>query len=312
MTETVSDCPLCGEPGSRPFDQRSFRGYPITNRICMTCGFVFQSPRMTEAELQVFYAAEYRRLYQGSEGPSTKDLAVQTQRARALLAFIQSYSGVPAPSYEDYLFLDIGCSAGKLMECFAQAFRCRVVGVEPGDAYRQEDQRRGLDVYATLEGFEQSGQYPCNLISLIHVLEHLPDPVHYLAHLRQKLLRPGGWLLVEVPNLYIHTCFEVAHLTSFSAHTLAQTLNQAGFEVVALKKHGVPRSRLLPLYITLLTRPISESVVDGQMSPASTGIRRKVISEHNVQLKRRIGMLHRRVVTRLFPSLAWIPVPKDC
>ncbi len=307
MTETVSTCLLCGAPDSRSFDQRVFRGLRVTNRICSTCGFVFQSPRMTEAESQEFYAAEYRRLYQGSEEPTDKDLAVQTERARLLLAFTQASMGAPTVGTEDALFLDIGCSTGKLMDSFAHVYGWRVTGVEPGDAYRQELQHRGLDVYATLEGFEQSGQYPCALISMIHVLEHLPDPVPYLAHLRLKLLQPEGWLLLEVPNLYCHDSFEVAHLTSFSAHTLAQTFQQAGYKIVALKKHGAPRSRLLPLYITLLARPVSEpagaaqAVSDTRVGPYI------VVPERNVQLKRRIGMLRRRVVTRLFPSLAWIP-----
>jgi len=295
MTEQVLSCPLCGKTGSHAFDQRVFHGLPVVNCICAACGFVYQSPRMTEAELQEFYAAEYRRLYQGSEGPSAKDLAVQAQRASALLEFTRPYLAGSA-LIEDSLFLDIGCSAGKLLESFAQAYHCRVVGVEPGDAYRAEGQRRGLDVYASLDGVEQAGQYPCDLISLIHVLEHLPNPVQYLAHLRQKMLKPRSWLLVEVPNLYAHDCFEVAHLASFSAHTLVETLKQAGFELVALKKHGAPRSRLLPLYITVLACPLPVS------------LHQAVIPERGVQFKRRTGMFRRRVATRLFPGQAWLPL----
>jgi 2-polyprenyl-3-methyl-5-hydroxy-6-metoxy-1,4-benzoquinol methylase len=295
MTEQISVCPLCGGAHSRPFDQRVFHGFPVTNQICTTCGLVFQSPHMTETALKEFYAAEYRRLYQGSEGPVAKDLATQTRRAQVLLDFIRSNTGIGIAIDGDTLFLDIGCSAGKLLECFAYAFGCRVVGIEPGDAYRQDDQRRGLDVYASLEGLEQSGQYPCDLVSLIHVLEHLSNPVQYLAHLRQKLMRPDGWLLLEVPNLYAHDCFEVAHLTSFSAHTLTQTLSQAGFGIVVLKKHGAPRSRLLPLYISVLARSLPKSYSQ------------TVIPERGVEYKRRIGMFRRRVVSRLFPSQAWIP-----
>ncbi len=296
MTDYVSSCPLCGGTGNRSFDQRVFRGFPVTNRLCDACGFVFQSPRMTEAELQEFYAAEYRRLYQGSEGPAARDLAVQTQRAGLLLDFIQQATPGTAILNSDSLYLDIGCSAGKLLERFARSFSCRVAGVEPGDAYRQNAQHQGLDVYASLDGLEQAHLVPCDLISMIHVLEHLPDPVQYLAHLRQKLLKPTGWLLLEVPNLYAHDCFEVAHLSSFSEHTLAQTLKQAGFEIVALRKHGAPRSHLLPLYITVLARPLAKV------------LHKKVAPERRVPLKRRIGMFRRRVIARLFPSQAWIPI----
>jgi SAM-dependent methyltransferase len=311
MPESVAACPLCGEATSLPFDQRVFRGIPVVNRMCGVCGFVYQSPRMTDTELQEFYAAEYRRLYQGSAGPSAKDVAVQTQRAGGLLDFLQAAMKTSGAITEDSICLDIGCSAGKLLDGYARAFGCRVVGIEPGDAYRQDDQRRGLDVYASLESFEQSGQFPVDLISLIHVLEHLPHPVQYLANLRQKILQAGGggihhggsarrWLLLEVPNLYCHNCFEVAHLTSFSEHTLTQMVQQAGFKVVALKKHGAPRSHWLPLYITLLAR-----------AEDAAGVRRAVIPEKNVQLKRRLGMFRRRVITRLFPSQAWIPLPDE-
>jgi 2-polyprenyl-3-methyl-5-hydroxy-6-metoxy-1,4-benzoquinol methylase len=294
MTEHLSTCPLCGANGSRLFDQRVFRGIPVSNHICTTCGFIFQTPRMTENELQEFYAAEYRRIYQGKEEPVAKDIAMQTLRARALLDFTQPY--LAGSLNGDALFLDIGCSTGKLMESMAHAFGCRVVGIEPGNAYRQEDQHRGLDVYASLEGLKQSGQYPCDLVSLIHVLEHMPNPVQYLSHLRQELLQPNGWLLVEVPNLYAHDSFEVAHLSSFSAHTLVQTLMQAGFSIVALKQHGAPRSRLLPLYITVLARP--------QEKPS----RRAVSPERGVENKRKLGMLRRKVATRLLPRQAWIPI----
>lgn len=254
---------------------------------------------MSVVELEDFYTAEYRRLYQGSEGPVIKDLAVQTQRARALLAFIHPFLGGnksegkggqqgrfhSRPS--DYRFLDVGCSAGKLLEFFMQTYGSQVVGIEPGEAYRREDQRRGVNVYPSLEELERSGPGPFDLISLIHVLEHIPNPVQYLSHLRQKLMRTDGWLLLEVPNLYAHDCFEVAHLTSFSAHTLSQVVKQAGFEIVKLKKHGAPRSRLLPLYLTLLAQPAQQS----NQQP--------VAPEHSVHLKRRIGMFRRKVVSRL-------------
>src|SRR5574341_263365 len=110
MPEPVSSCPLCGRNQSALFDQRTFQGLPVTNRICQTCGLVFQSPRMTDAERAAFYTAEYRQLYQGWEGPDAKDLAVQSKRAESLLAFCQGR--LPGARH----YLDIGSSAGLLLE----------------------------------------------------------------------------------------------------------------------------------------------------------------------------------------------------
>ena len=58
MTENVLACPLCGDGRSRPFDQRKFRGRAVTNRLCLHCGLVYQSPRMTGSKSAAFYAEE--------------------------------------------------------------------------------------------------------------------------------------------------------------------------------------------------------------------------------------------------------------
>ncbi len=103
-----------------------------------------------------------------------------------------------------------------------------------------------------------------------------------------------------MPNLYAHNCFEVAHLTAFSAHTLRQTLQKAGFAVHAFLKHGQPRSVMLPLYLTVLARPQT-----APLAPEEVPLQ----PERGVALKRRLGMARRRLLQRLFPSLAWIPQP---
>ena len=58
MPEDVRTCTLCGSDRSVQFDQRSFRGRKVFNRVCLNCGLVYQSPRMTEAESQAGSAAK--------------------------------------------------------------------------------------------------------------------------------------------------------------------------------------------------------------------------------------------------------------
>ncbi len=290
MSQIVLACPLCGSGESASFDQRTFRGLPVVNCVCLSCGLVYQSPRMTDAELAVFYEAEYRQLYQGGQGPDARDLAGQDRRAEALLAFCTGRM----PTVKRHL--DIGCSAGLLLQGVQKAYGCQVTGVEPGDAYREYARQQGLSVYATLDelGLKKTPRF--DLISLAHVLEHLPDPVGYLVGLREDLLEPGGRLLVEVPNLYAHDSFEVAHLIAYSAHTLTQTLRKAGLEIIVLEAHGRPRSQVLPLYLTAMARPA--------VNPAAFRIRR----EGGVRLKRWWGMSRRRLLERLTPRKAWLPL----
>lgn len=292
MTEIVEKCPLCGNRESSLFDRRVFRGEPVTNRLCNTCSLIYQSPRMAAGELDAFYERSYRELYQGSEGPSSKDLEVQRKRAQSLLAFVQNQLNTVTR------YLDIGCSAGSLLLDFQEVYHCKPIGVEPGAAYRGYAQKQGLTVYPTLDEMKASEGSLFDLVSMVHVLEHLPDPVTYLTALREEVLEPDGHLLLEVPNLFAHDCFEVAHLVSFSPHTLTKTLNKAGFKIISLRQQGLPRSKIIPLYITAFVKPDS-GLNEWQVKP-----------EQNVKLKRDLGILRRRLLTRLLPSQAWIPADR--
>ncbi len=293
MPIEVKECPLCGAAESQLLDQREFRGEEIRNQVCSGCGLVFQSPRMTAVELDQFYAQTYRQVYQGESGPTKKDLFIQGGRADSLLAFLGKQNVKPSR------YLDIGCSSGILLQHFREHFGCEAVGVEPGDAYRAYARDQGLNVHPDLGSLQAAEEKRFDLISMAHVLEHIPEPADYLANLREYHLASSGLILLEVPNLYVHDSFEIAHMTSFSAHTLRQVIQQAGFDLVALMRHGQPRSEMLPLYLTVLARPSAH--------PAE---QKAVVPERNVALKRRLGMLWRRVIQRLFPNRAWIPLPE--
>jgi len=294
MPEDVMECPCCAERRSVVFDRRHFRGYEVVNRICSNCGLVFQSPRMTSTELEKLYAGEYRQLYPGEEGPSAKDIYIQRRRAEFLLNYLRS-NGLN--SFRRHL--DIGSSAGSLLETFQANYGCESYGIEPGTAYREYSQRRGLKVFTDLEELIEADETGFDLITMAHVLEHLPDPLSFLRILHDRVLGEDGWLLIEVPNLYAHDCFELAHMVSFSASTLSQILKMSGFRPTHMIKHGHPRSRVLPLYLTAIAR--KEKGISGYLPRREVG----------VLFKRRTGMIYRRIVSKLFPRQAWLSLPFD-
>lgn len=308
---SVHNCPLCNGIASTLFDQRTFRDILVSNRLCRACGLVFQSPRMSNQELDAFYEQEYRQLYQSSQGPNSKDLATQAARAQLLLNFYNNAFNNSESQITNHQsprrHLDIGCSAGLLLQRFQQAFNCQSVGIEPGTAYRDYAQSQGLEVHSSINALERerstaNDKLPTfDLISLAHVLEHIPNPVEFLIDLRQHWFAPEGWLLLEVPNLYGHDCFEVAHLVSYSPHTLGQALERAGYRIQKTKVHGQPRSEIIPLYITIMAQP---STLNGESSIINV---QSISPETSVRRKRRSAMLRRSILTRLSPHKAWLP-----
>lgn len=260
--EVVARCPSCERTRMRRFARADHLGISLYYQICCYCGLVFMSPRFSEEQLKNFYVEEYRRLYNGEAGPTKS--ALEEQHARA--AHLGEIVGAEIPKVDSHL--DIGCSAGELLGALRSRWpQAKSVGIEPSQAYRAWCQSNGWIVFRSMEELRAEPQERFELVSLSHVVEHLPDPVGYLTMLRHQALAPRGWLLIEVPNLYGHASFEIAHLSCFYDKTLADVLLKAGYCIVFWKFHSIPRGqrsrpksdlKLGQRYITVLARPLTE------------------------------------------------------
>lgn len=288
-------CLLCGSEHKKLFDRAESFGYPLVYYQCENCGLVFQSQEESQAADPEFYATTYRKIYQANEEPTAKDLWVQGQRSQHLITIVRK-SG----AREVANMLDIGASAGVLLQAFQKAFGCAVTGVEPGEAYRAFAEEKGIRMFSSVDDLSESKPERFDLVSMSHVMEHLSDPVGMLRLIREQLLKEEGLLLLEVPNFYAHDSYELAHLACYTPHTLTEALRLAGFQVVRLERHGIPRSDLLNLYLTVLARPsLTQSNPD------------TVRPEKNVRQKRKIAMLYRRFIQKLFPHRAWLSLPAE-
>jgi SAM-dependent methyltransferase len=272
--EEVTRCPLCSSIDRRPFDVRDHDGEEVRNWICRSCGLVFLSPRRTRDELRAFYELGYRTAQHGTEEPTAAMMEFEAARAENQLAILRRRCAAVRD------FLEIGCGAGRLMRLVSRQLGARAAGIEPGARYREFLRGEGLDVYGSLEELrEREPGRRFDLVSLSHVLEHLPDPVGYLDALRQGLLQPTGALYVEVPNVLAHTSFEPGHLYSFTAQTLRRLVEGAGFGVLYLELHSRPRHRdPRRLYVSMVVAPEAApaSPTYDAPSPAATYLHRLV------------------------------------
>ncbi|GMR10739.1 MAG: hypothetical protein BMS9Abin28_1562 [Anaerolineae bacterium] len=284
-------CPICGSQINSPFESLQDGGRVVTYVLCDNCAAVYQSPRMTDETLKSYYEAEYVAQHQRAIGVTEKELRIQAGRARNLVRLLLSQMGAVDRQ------LDIGCSTGSLMTAVIEAYGCAAVGVEPAEIYRSYCLARGLMVVPDLAGLDGDR---FDLITMAHVLEHLPDPVRYLCELRERWLTPDGALLIEVPNLFGHQSLELPHLFCFSASTLRYVLERAGYEVVQVERHGSPRSQLIPLYLTAISRPTGSGAPAHMRKPKT----------RTVRLRRKSGMIWNRLATRIAPGWAWLPLPE--
>ncbi len=147
----------------------------------------------------------------------------------------------------DATVLDVGCGAGELLrEMRRDGFR-NLQGVDPFIA-EDIDLGGGLRIHRR-DLAAQDGAF--DLVMLHHSLEHMPDQQDVFAHL-QRLVRPGGWLLIRVPvadslawkeygadwvqldaprHLYLHTSRSLDRLAGDTDFTRCRLLHDStGFQ----------------------------------------------------------------------------------
>jgi len=170
---------------------------------------------------------------------------------------------VPATA-EDVL--EIGCGRGLTGELLQRRLGCRVTGVELNPEVAKDAGRR---LHAVRQGDVQTldieGQF--DVVLALELFEHLTDNERFLARARE-LLRPGGRLVLSVPNVGHWAVVEdllagrwdylpigllcYTHYRFFTRRTLADWLARAGFErcEIVAQKTELP-DRMAALAATL-------------------------------------------------------------
>jgi len=128
--------------------------------------------------------------------------------------------------------LDIGCGNGAFLRAFGRRLpQWRLNGSEFDTRHKPT-----VEAIPRVERFYSGSlediQGSFDLISLVHVLEHISGPTAFLSRIR-KLIKPGGLLLIEVPDCKINPFFLVVadHASHFSPASLSAIVTKAGFNV---------------------------------------------------------------------------------
>jgi len=196
-------CPLCetlddvevlyharGHRLGGVFTEAGFQRALVCERVvrCRRCGLIYVSPRVVLPDgVRAYSVAEEAHYF---EGQREQRLAVARQVIRQL-----ARCGV-APGR----LLDVGCGDGLLLALAARG-GWEVWGVDTSPEVLARARAEVPEAHLAAEDLVRA-DLPLeafDAITLINVLEHVPHPRQVLARCAQ-LLRPGGVLLIHVPN----------------------------------------------------------------------------------------------------------------
>ena len=227
----VRDCPLCG--GSK--QTRLFGARDVNSRVTdeeftvvrCVCRMVFLNP--VPRDLGRYYPAAY---------DPHRELAGAPKKPRK-----GSHRFDRIAAMKPGRILDVGCGSGyDLLAMRAKGWE--VAGVEMNTQAASHAREQGLDVRQGTLAEAKLASESFDVVTLFHVLEHLPD-VRSVVQEVARLLKPGGVMLAQVPNfeganakLFRENWYELdvpRHVNFFSPATLKAMVGKAALSVASLR-----------------------------------------------------------------------------
>lgn len=172
--ENIKQCDLCGSKKIKNIDK-------IGNaNKCLECGYIYISPRPFQKDIIEFYSKESQYNNWLNEIEARNDM--WNRRLNLLLKYRNKGK-----------LLDIGAGIGQFLHIAKKYFD--VYGTEPSEEGRKLSKKLfNLDIDSEIK-FDK--EY--DLVTLYHVLEHVPSPTSTIQECK-KLLKQNGLLAIAIPN----------------------------------------------------------------------------------------------------------------
>lgn len=235
--KTLSNCPICDSAdlskAITSFDHTVSKQHFDISR-CNACGFHFTNPQPEPAELGKYYESDDYISHSDSEAGLVNKIYKRVRK----ITLKRKLNLVNRLSAKGKL-LDVGCGTGYFLDsCKTDGWD--TTGIEPGKQAREYAiSKFGLNVLEE-EKLNTLTPHSFDVITMWHVLEHVPFLNERVAELKQ-LLKPGGTLIVAVPNRTSHdakhygehwAAWDVPrHLWHFSPDDIRKLFAKASMEV---------------------------------------------------------------------------------
>lgn len=227
---SVVNCPVCQNSKFSPYlrvTDHFLSKQTFLLQRCDSCSFVMTSPRPNDSFLPQFYDSD-EYLSHGSR-KSVLSLAYSFAKKLNLKAKGKIISTIGVHSILDY-----GAGEGSFVHHFRKQGYV-VEGFEPNAKARENAQKKNVVLHEALPDKR------FDLITMWHVLEHIPNLTESLRAIKAQL-KPDGHLIIAVPNIESFDAQEYGsfwaaydvprHLWHFSANTLTQLMSQFGFTII--------------------------------------------------------------------------------
>ena len=253
MFEKITFCPICQSTEHTGY--LIAKDHMLTNENfalskCTQCGFLFTNPRPDPEHLKNYYNSD-QYISHSDKIRSLTGLVYNIVRKYTLSQkekLIRKFS-------DQKSILDYGCGTGDFLAlCLKKGWD--ISGFEPNESARKiAETNTGKEIYSSEKDIPQLSNL--SIITLWHVLEHIPDLNQTLSILK-KLLSKKGKLIIGVPN---HKAYDaILYKEYWAAYDVPRHLYHFDQQTMQklMEKHQLKLNQILPMkfdsyYVSLLS-----------------------------------------------------------
>jgi 2-polyprenyl-3-methyl-5-hydroxy-6-metoxy-1,4-benzoquinol methylase len=240
-------CLICGNGGgwlslrsySKPDKYEKWVGIEKVSRVwakCLKCGFIHQFRNYDLSELEKIYRSGYRHpKFRGETIGQAYDRVVGLKDSENENRYLWFASKFHYGEFKS--ILDIGSGLG-VWPKLLQVAEFDVTCIE-ANRFSKKFISEELEIPCY---YRYPGKKKYDIITLVHVLEHIQEPDSFLQDVK-KHIRPEGKLFIEVPDAmefeYLdkeHDEFNSCHCFFYDMPSLHRLLDRNGFMVTDLHR----------------------------------------------------------------------------
>lgn len=245
MSDTVksmrlenTNCPCCAGEKGEPWCEEL--GFKVVR--CLDCELLYVNPRPNSSHIESAVRT----------GEHSLDAVKLNVRSRRIPNKIGRYKAIIGDMFSDVwksgksvFWVDVGSGYGETLEAVSALVPpgSTVMGVEPMNHKAEIARKSGLKI---VNSYLEPGQFKADVVSAVDIFSHIPD-FHSFLHVVATNLAPGGEVFIESGNLAdLRSRNEFPgelglpdHLVFAGENQLARYLNDAGFDIVDIKRERI-------------------------------------------------------------------------
>lgn len=273
-------CNFCGSESREFVTSGMDYEYEVSDDVfqivkCRDCGLVYMNPRPDVSELPTLYPPHYAPYNVESDFDACSRESIYYKYVYWLIGTgIGYWFNRLLPDRKTIAVMDVGCADGHSLNCMKMV-KSKTVETFGVDISPKAVERARENGHTAYHGRFEEIDLPHAAFDVVyagHVLEHVADPVAFVAK-AYDILKPGGVFLLFTPNIgsidakllkdrrWGPYCFP-RHWYLFDRQSMRRLAGKTGFEVVAFQDCPTGSTWLYTMHSVCKSTPALSHLAD--------------------------------------------------